>query len=94
MELRFHVDPETGQPHIFQHGVTKQEVREVLARAGDDFQGRRESRVRFGQTSAGRYLKVVYVPDQGRDRAFVVTAYELRGNELKAFHRRRRRKHR
>jgi hypothetical protein len=94
MELRFNIDPETDQPHIFQHGVTEEEVRQVLARAGDDFRGKRDARVRFGQTSAGRYLKVVYVLDEDRDCVFVVTAYELRGNELKAFRRRRRRKRR
>jgi hypothetical protein len=94
MELRFHLDPETGQPHILDHGVTEEEIREVLVRGGDDFRSTRGSRVRFGQTSAGRYLKVVYVPDEGRESAFVLTAYDLRGNELKAFRRRQRRKHR
>ena len=29
MDIRFHIDPETGQPHIFDHGVTEDEVREV-----------------------------------------------------------------
>jgi hypothetical protein len=56
--------------------------------------GRRDSRVRFGQTSSGRYLKVVYVPDEDRDSVFVITAYDLRGKELKAFRRRKRRKKR
>jgi hypothetical protein len=92
MELRFHKDPETGLPHIFDHGVTEEEVRQVLARRGDDFRGRRNSRVRFGQTFAGRYLKVIYVPDQDRDGAFVITAYDLRGKALKAFRRRQRRR--
>jgi hypothetical protein len=48
----------------------------------------------YGQTAAGRYLKVVVVPDPGADSAFVVTAYELRGKALKAFRRVRRRKRR
>ncbi len=94
MEMRFHIDSETGQPHIFEHGVTEEEVRQVLVRGGDDFRSSRGSRIRFGQTSTGRYLKVVYVPDEERDRVFVLTAYDLRGKELKAFRRRQRRKQR
>jgi hypothetical protein len=92
MELRFNMDPETGQPHVFQHGVTEEEVRQVLTRVGDDFRGGRGSRIRFGQTATGRCLKVVYVPDEARDSVFVLTPYDLRGKELKAFRRRRRRK--
>ncbi len=94
MEIRFHIDRETGQPHIFEHGVTEEEVRQALVRAGDDFQSDRGSRIRFGQTSTGRYLKVVYVPDEEGDGVFVLTAYDLRGKELKAFRRRQRRKQR
>lgn len=94
MHLRFHVDAETQQPHIYAHGVTEEEVKEVLSSKGDDFRGRNDSRNCFGQTLAGRYLKVIYVPDEIGDGVFVVTAYDLRGNELKAYRRRKRRKRR
>ena len=40
----------------------------------------------------GRYLRVVYVPDEEGDGVFVVTAYPLAGRQLKAFRRRRRRR--
>jgi len=30
MKIRFFKDPETGLPHIYDHGVTEEEVREVL----------------------------------------------------------------
>jgi hypothetical protein len=30
MNLRFYLDPSTGQPHIFGHGVDEDEVEEVL----------------------------------------------------------------
>ena len=92
MDLRFHIDPETGEPQIFEHGVTEEEVRQVLVGGGDDFRGRRNARIRFGQTLTGRYLKVVYVPDEERDSVFVITAYDLKGKALKAFRRRQRRK--
>jgi hypothetical protein len=94
MDMRFCIDPETNQPHIFEHGVTEEEVRQVLVGGGDDFQGRRKSRIRFGQTLTGRYLKVVYVPDEEGDGVFVITAYDLKGKALKAFRRRQRRKRR
>ena len=92
MEYRFNIDPETGLPHIYDHSVTEQEVREVFMWRGDEFPGRRGARIRFGQTSAGRYLKVIFVPDDGRESIFVITAYDLRGNALKAFRRRQRRR--
>ena len=91
MELRFYEDPETGLPHFYNHGVTEEEVRQVLAHPGEDRPGADDSRTALGQTRGGRYLGVIYVPDQGSDSAFVVTAYELRGNQRKAFRRRKRR---
>lgn len=92
MELRFYEDPDTGQPHIWSHGITEEEVREVLARPGEDRPSADDSRMALGQTQSGRYLRVIYVPDPGGKSAFVVTAYELRGNQLKAYRRRRRRR--
>ncbi len=77
MELRFWIDPETGLPHIFNHGVTEQEVRQVLSRTGEEFSGSDRSRIRLGQTEGGRYLQVVYVPDEDVESAFVVTAFDL-----------------
>ena len=90
MRLRFHIDPETREPHIHQHGVTEEEVEEVMAKPRDDFPAREGSRVALGQTDAGRFLQVVYVLDQDRLGAFVVTAYDLRGKALAAYRRRRR----
>lgn len=92
MDLRFHIDPETDEPHICSHGVTEDEVEEVLANPADEFSGRNGSRIALGQTKAGRYLQVVYVPDEHWRSVFVVTAYDLRGKALAAFRRRRRRR--
>jgi len=93
MHIRFHIDPETEQPHIYEHGVSEAEVRQVLAnRTGDDFRGTGNTRHRYGQTAAGRTLKVIYVPDEVGDGIFVITAYDLRGKATKAFRRRKRRK--
>jgi len=92
MTVAFFIDPETGQPHIYNHGVTEAEVRQVLARPGLVLAGRRNSRFALGKTAAGRCLKVVYAPRKEAHGVFVITAYELRGKELKAYRRRRRRR--
>ena len=41
MNIRFYSDPETGLPHIYSHGVTEDEVEEVLLSPGEDWLGRR-----------------------------------------------------
>ena len=92
VELRFYVHPETGLPHIHAHRVTEAEVEQVLQKPGEDRTGREGSRVAIGQTRAGRYLRVIYVPDPAPDSVFVITAFELRGNPLAAYRRRRKRK--
>lgn len=92
MNLRYYIDRETGLPHIYNHRVEEYEVEDVLLRPGEDRPGEEGSRVALGQTRAGRYLRVIYVPDPEPDSVFVITAYELRGKSLKAYRRRRRRK--
>ena len=92
MNVRFHIDPETGLPHIYNHEVSEDEIEDVLTRPGDDFPGSRGSRIALGQTSSGRYLKVIYVPDPQPESVFVVTAYEMTGKLIAAYRRRQRRK--
>ena len=77
MELRFYEDPDTGQPHVYGHGITEQEVEEALRGCGEDLRAADESRQKIGQTAAGRYLKVIYVPDDDPNSVFVITAHEL-----------------
>lgn len=90
MNVRFYVDPETAEPHIYGHQVTEEEAVDVLRNPGEDRPGREGSRVAIGRTRAGRYLRVIYVPDPEPDSVFVITAYELRGKPLVAYRRRRR----
>jgi hypothetical protein len=92
VDLRYYIDPETQEPHIYRHGVAEPEVEEVLRRPMEDRPGREGSRVALGQTEAGRYLRVIYVPDRMPDSLFVVTAYQLGPKALRALRRRRRRK--
>ena len=92
MPLRYYIDPETGEPHFQRHSVAEDEVEEVLLRPLEDRAGRDDSRVALGQTRAGRYLRVIYVPDAASSSIFVITAYELGPKATKALRRRRRRK--
>jgi hypothetical protein len=92
VQARYYIDDETGRPHIFNHGVTEAEVEYVLCHPGEDRPGAKGSRVAIGQTETGRYLRVIYVPDQEPDGVFVITAYELAGKPPLAYRRRRRRK--
>lgn len=94
MQVRFFIDPATGYPHLFRHGVTEEEAQEILVSPSEDRPGRGDARVAMGQTAAGRYLRVVYVPDEDGQGIFVVTAYGLKGRPLAAFRRRQRRRRR
>ena len=92
MELRFYIDPETEEPHIYNHDVAEDEVDEVLSNPGEDRHGREGTRVAIGRTEGGRYLRVIYTADAEPESAFVITAYELSGKPLLAYRRRRRRR--
>jgi hypothetical protein len=90
VNIRFYKDPETGLPHIDKHDVTEDEVEDVLLNPGEDRAGRDNSRVSIGQTQSGRYLQVIYVRDPQPNSVFVITAYDLKGKPLTAYHRRQR----
>ena len=88
VDIRFYIDPTSGLPHVYDHGVNEDEVEQVLANRGEDRPGSRDSRIAIGQTDAGRYLRVVYVRDPKPDSVFVITAYEINGKPLKAYKKR------
>ncbi len=92
MQVRFYIDPATGAPHICNHQVDEDEVIDVLTKPGEDRPGREGSRLALGQTTAGRYLRVIYVADPSPGSVFVITAYELTGKPLAAYRRRRKQK--
>jgi hypothetical protein len=92
VNIRFYIDPETRLPHIFKHYVEKIEVEEILLKPSEDRPGREGSRVAIGKTSAGRFIRVIYVADPAPNSVFVITAYELAGKPLAAYRRRRRKK--
>ena len=92
MVLRLFIDPETGRPHIASHRVERHEVLQVLLAPLDTRRGSGDSLLAVGRTDAGRYLRVVYVPDRSAESVFVITAYDLSPKQRTAFRRRMRRK--
>lgn len=71
MRIRYYIDPATGLPHIYEHGISEIEIEEVLDNPTQDLRGQNHSRIAIGQTETGRYLKVVYAIDPRPDSVFV-----------------------
>lgn len=71
-------DPDGNVSHCAEHGITKDEVEEVLQNATDADISRSSGRpVVFGDTRGGRHLMVVYEQlDEGI--VYPITAYEVR----------------
>jgi uncharacterized DUF497 family protein len=70
-------DPNGNVQHVFEHGLTKEEVEEVLENpSGVEFSRSSGEPIAFGETSTGRLIAVVY-DEIDADTARPVTAYEL-----------------
>lgn len=70
-------DPNGNAWHCLDHGVTKEEVEEVLENATDADVSRSSGRpVVFGDTSTGRHLMVVF-DEIDVDTVYPMTAYEV-----------------
>jgi uncharacterized DUF497 family protein len=70
-------DPDGNVQHCDDHGITKEEVEEVLQNATDADISRSSGRpVVFGDTSTGRHLMVVY-EEIDAATIYPVTAYEV-----------------
>ena len=89
MNIRFYIDPETDLPHIYNHNVSEEEVDDILRNPGVQSLGSEGSRIAVGQTQSGRHLRVIFKRDPDMDSIFVITAYEIRGQSLKTYRRRK-----
>jgi len=89
-QVRFFIDPHTGNPHLWKHNVTEDEALEVMANADGDRRSRNGTRVIVGQTDAGRYLRVFYFVDG--ESVVVMTAFDLPPKQLRAFKKLRKKK--
>lgn len=90
-KLRFNIDL-SGEPHIWNHSVTESEVAEALVDPLESIRGRGDSIISIGVTAAGRYLKVIYSPDDLGDDIFVITAFEVPPKQVCALKKRLKRK--
>jgi len=82
VKVRFFLDETTGLPHISNHGVNEEEVEDVLTNPGEDRTGREGSRVAIGQTSAGRYLRAIYVRDPEPDSLLLLRPMNSAGDRF------------
>ena len=70
-------EPDGNVQHCGEHGVSTEEVEEVLQNVTDADVSRSSGRpVAFGDTDAGRQLMVVY-EEIDEDTVYPVTAYEV-----------------
>jgi hypothetical protein len=90
MRVRFYREELWNRPTarvlaIHGNDVVEQEAYAVLAHPGEDLPGFDGSRMALGQIRpVERYLRVIYVPEPERNSAFVLTAFTLRGDVLRA----------
>ena len=87
MNLRFHPD-QGGEPHIWKHNVSEEEVAHILRDPLESIRGRGTSIIAIGRTRAGRYLKVIYSPDDVGDGIFVITAVDVSRRQIRALKKR------
>ncbi len=73
-------DPRGNVQHIAANGITVEEVEEVLndPTATDDWSRSSGRPIRFGYTSAGKFIAVIYdIESDDPAIAYPVTAYEV-----------------
>ena len=49
VKVRYYIDAQTGQPHVYRHSVSEAEVEDVLQNAGEDRPGADGSRIAIGK---------------------------------------------
>ncbi len=70
-------DPHGNVEHIAEHGITKEEVEEVLENPEGTESSRSSGRpIAFGETSTGRIIAVAY-EEIDENTVYPVTAYEV-----------------
>ena len=92
MKVEFYLNPQTGEPHCLDHGVTEEEVVDVLEEPLDRQRGRDGTWILSGQTREGRWLRVI-LREEPR-RRLVITAYPPGPKTTGALRRLKRRKRR
>jgi len=82
LKLKFYIDTETNEPHIYKHEISEAEIVEFfqeikyLERKRND-----KSYEAFGRIHSNRFLHVVY-RKEAADVFFIITAYDIEDKEL------------
>ena len=92
LPIHFYINPETERPHVEDHDISESEVRQVLRNAEQDYESRDDTRTCAGQTTAGRFLRVIYREDERSEAILIITAYDVTPKTKRAMRRRRRRR--
>ncbi len=77
MKFKFYISPETGKFHIYDHGVTEDEIKEALMKVPHYIKRRKDgSFLAFAKLKSGRYLKIVFRKSE-KNLYSIITAYDL-----------------
>ena len=90
-QIEFYVEPD-GTVHIHRHAVSEDDVAEVLDNKPETRKEADGSQIALGMTLDGRFLRVVYLPNQESGTIFVITAFEPGRTTKRGWRRRQRRK--
>jgi len=75
MDMRFYLDPDSGLPHIYQHGVREDEVEQILRGKGEDVAAKDGARRNSDKRTRDATCKSIYTFDDLGLSIFVITAY-------------------
>lgn len=65
MDAVFYINPRTGAPHCLDHGVTEDEVLDVLDAPEVRATAHGDALLAAGQTAEGRWIRVIYTVRDG-----------------------------
>lgn len=88
MRIEFYHEDGDDDPHFARHQVTEAEVEDVLAHPLEDIPGRQGARIAYGQTSNGRWLRVIYREKGDPPFIQVLTAFDPGRKVVRALRRR------
>lgn len=85
MKVRFYLDPDTRNPHIFKHRVSEEETFAFFTnKQYFEFQRKDQSFEAFGKTLDGRLLQFAFRKE--RDGSiFIITGYDIEDKEMILF---------
>ena len=82
MKIKYYIDPDTNEPHIYKHEVEKAEIMDFFTEIKYfEFIRKDKSFESYGRLKTGRYLQVAYRKERD-NTIFVITAYDIEDKEI------------